>query len=160
MTAVQADSSAPIHVTADTTKGIVTGYADIAAAPQRIFRALTTEEQAEWWGQEGLYRTHDYMIDLRPGGKWSCKATGADGTVATVRGEYITIDPPRLLEYTWEPSWDNFATSRVRIEIEPAASGSRLNIRHTGFEGREAMAAGHAEGWERVLAWLSGYVAR
>lgn len=160
MTAVHADSSAPIRVMADSEKGIVTGYADIAASPERIFRALTTEEQAEWWGQEGMYWTKDYEIDLRPGGKWSCRGVGTDGTKFTVGGEYITIDPPRVLEYTWEPSWDNFAKSIVRFDIEPTATGSRVNIRHTGFEGREGMAKGHAEGWERVFGWLSVYVTK
>jgi len=157
MTAVNAEPNA-INVTADTTKGIINGTADINASPERIFRALTTDEQAEWWGQ-GPYRTHDYKIDLRPGGRWSCKATSPKGDTSTVGGEYITVDPPKLLEYTWEPSWDNFAQSRVRIELEPRGSGTRLTLLHTGFEGREAMAENHKTGWTRVMGWLSGYVA-
>jgi uncharacterized protein YndB with AHSA1/START domain len=162
MTATNATSAGakPISVSADTQKGIIHGSAEINAPPARVFRALTTEEQAEWWGHEGVYRTHDYQIDLRPGGKWSCKATGAKDDEMTVGGEYITVDPPRLLEYTWMPSWDNFAVSRVRIEITPLGAGSRVTIVHTGFEGREAATKGHAEGWERVLGWLSDYLAR
>ena len=162
MTAVEHDSAGtqPISVTADTKKGIIHAQADINATPERIFRALTTAEMADWWGQDGMYRTHDYDIDLRPGGRWSCKATGADGAESTVGGEYITVDPPRVLEYTWEPSWDNFAVSRVRIDIEPRGAGSRVKIVHTGFEGREEMAKSHGEGWARVLGWLSGYVSR
>ncbi|HVD61437.1 MAG TPA: SRPBCC domain-containing protein [Gemmatimonadaceae bacterium] len=156
MTAVNAEPNA-INVTADTTKGIINGTADINASPERIFRALTTDEQAEWWGQ-GPYRTHDYKIDLRPGGRWSCKATSPKGDTSTVGGEYITIDPPRVLEYTWEPSWDNFAVSRVRIELEPRGSGTRLTLVHTGFEGREQMVENHKTGWTMVLGWLSGYV--
>ena len=118
MTAVNTEAPTAINITADTTKGIINGTADINASPERIFRALTTEEQAEWWGQ-GPYRTHDYAIDLRQGGRWSCKATNPKGETSTVGGEYITIDPPKVLEYTWEPSWDNFAVSRVRFELEP-----------------------------------------
>jgi uncharacterized protein YndB with AHSA1/START domain len=161
MTAVD-DSAAtqPISVTADTKKGIIHAQADFDATPERIFRALTTAEMADWWGQDGMYRTHDYDIDLRPGGRWSCKATGADGAQQTVGGEYLTVDPPRVLEYTWEPSWDNFAVSRVRIDIEPRGAGSRVKIVHTGFEGREEMTKSHGDGWVRVLGWLSGYVTR
>jgi uncharacterized protein YndB with AHSA1/START domain len=157
MTAVETHSKS-IVVTADKEKGIVRGYADIAAPPERVFRALSTSEQEKWWGQEGSYRTHDYAIDLRPGGKWSCKVTGPDGSTSSVGGEYITVDPPNVLEYTWVPSWDNFAESRVRMEIEPTESGCRLKILHTGFEGREPMTTAHAEGWERVFGWLSDYV--
>ena len=157
MTAVSTESPSAINVTADTTKGIINGTADINASPERIFRALTTQEQAEWWGQ-GPYRTHDYVIDLRPGGRWSCKATSPKGDTSTVGGEYITVDPPRVLEYTWEPSWDNFAVSRVRIELEPRGKGTRLTLVHTGFEGREQMVENHKQGWTMVLGWLSGYV--
>ena len=159
MTAVDTNSSAA-HISADPAKGIVSGYIDIAASPERVFRALSTDEQAMWWGQEGMYKTHDYEIDLRPGGKWSCKGTAEKGDSFTVGGEYITVDPPRLLEYTWVPSWDNFTSSRVRIEIEPTATGSRVSVLHTGFEGREQMTAGHADGWTRVFGWLSSYLTR
>jgi uncharacterized protein YndB with AHSA1/START domain len=158
MTAVNTEAPTAINVTADTTKGIINGTADINASPERIFRALTTEEQAEWWGQ-GPYRTHDYVIDLRKGGRWSCKATNPKGETSTVGGEYLTIDPPRVLEYTWEPSWDNYAVSRVRIELEPRGQGTRLTLVHTGFEGREQMVENHKQGWTMVLGWLSGYVA-
>lgn len=110
MTAVNAGSTkaAPISVTADTTKGVIHGTAEINAPPERIFRALTTAEQAEWWGHEGVYRTYDYEIDLRPGGKWGCKVTMAKGDQSIVGGEYITVDPPRLLEYTVEAKLGQF----------------------------------------------------
>lgn len=107
---------------------------------------------------QGSYKTTDYKIDLRPGGKWSCKAINPNGDESTVGGEYITIDPPRVLEYTWVPSWDNFAESRVRFEITATATGSLVKLTHTGFTGREDMATQHATGWKAVLGWLSGYV--
>lgn len=157
MTAVHAGRETSVVVTADKEKGIITGSADIAAPPERVFRALSTDEQAKWWGQ-GPYRTHDYSIDLRPGGKWSCKATNPKGETSTVGGEYITVDPPRVLEYTWVPSWDNFQESRVRFEIEPTSFGSRVKLLHTGFEGREEMMTNHVNGWTLVLGWLAGYV--
>ena len=63
MTAVNTESpkAGAISITADPKKGIVSGTADINASPERVFRALTTEEMAEWWGHEGVYRTHDYQ---------------------------------------------------------------------------------------------------
>ncbi|MBA3672299.1 MAG: SRPBCC domain-containing protein, partial [Gemmatimonadaceae bacterium] len=70
----------------------------------------------------------------------------------------ITVDPPRLLEYTWSPSWDDFAVTKVRCEITPTATGSRLTILHSGFEGKAKMATDHGDGWVRVLGWLSDYV--
>ena len=49
MTAAAAASTKadPISVTADTKKGEIYGTAEINATPERIFRALTTEEIVE-----------------------------------------------------------------------------------------------------------------
>ena len=155
-----------IHSTCDIEKGVVTVVADIAASPEKLFRALSDPaEIPKWWGATGAYQTERCEIDLRPGGKWQtfiARPEGADKDAPqmTVGGEYITIDPPRLLEFTWSPSWDNFEVTKVRYEIEPTAAGSRLTVIHTGFEGRPERANGHNEGWVRVLGWLSDYAAK
>ena len=166
--AAQDVSDTGITSTADTTSGIVHVIADIAAPPERVFRALTdSNEVPKWWGAEGVYRTARFESDLRPGGKWKSEiATPEGGEMSdprtpepqTVGGEYITVDPPRLLEFTWAPSWDGFKVSTVRYSIEPTASGSRLTVTHSGFAGRPEMASSHGEGWVRVLGWLSAYI--
>src|SRR5215203_740186 len=130
-----------IHATADLDKGIVNVIADIAASPERVFRALTDPaELVQWWGAEGVYRTERWEVDLRPGGKWVChiaapegapKMTDRDEPQQQVGGEYITVDPPHLLESTWSHSWDNFAVSKVRCEITATPTGSRLTIVHS-----------------------------
>ena len=167
-TAIQEFSETGVTATADSEKGIVNVVADIAATPEAVFRAMTNPtELAKWWGAEGVYRTERWEVDLRPGGKWkSYIALPEDSEMSdprtpeaqTVGGEYITVDPPRVLEYTWSPSWDGFAVSTVRCEIEPTSTGSRLTIMHTGFASREGMAASHAEGWVRVIGWLRSAV--
>lgn len=166
--AVQEFSGTGVHATADTEKGLVKVVADIAAKPEAVFRALTDpNELAQWWGADGIYRTEKWEVDLRPGGKWvshlsmpegAAPMTDRDTPQQEVRGEYITVDPPRLLEYTWSPSWDGFAVTKVRCEIEPTPSGSRLTLIHSGFGERGKMAGDHAEGWVRVLGWLASYI--
>lgn len=163
-TATQEFSGLGVNATADTEKGLVKVVADIAAPPEAVFRALTDPaELAQWWGAEGVYRTERWEVDLRPGGKWvshiampegAPKMTDRDEPQQEVRGEYITVDPPRLLEYTWSPSWDGFAVTTVRCEIEPTARGSRLTLVHSGFGDRAKMASDHAAGWVRVLGWF------
>ena len=167
--AVQEFSGTGVNATADVEKGLVKVVADIAAKPEAVFRALTNPaELAEWWGAEGIYRTERWSVDLRPGGKWvsyimmkegDAPMTDRDQPQQQVGGEYITVDPPRLLEYTWSPSWDGFAVTKVRCEIEPTASGSRLTLIHSGFTDGK-MASGHAEGWVRVLGWFLNHVER
>jgi uncharacterized protein YndB with AHSA1/START domain len=167
--ATQEFSDTGIKSTADTEKRVVHVVAEIAAPPEEVFRALTNPaELAEWWGAEGMYQTEKWEIDLRPGGKWkSYVRTPEGGKMASpstteqqsVGGEYITVDPPRVLEFTWSPSWDGFAVSNVRCEIEPTASGSRLTLVHSGFATSE-MAASHGQGWVRVLGWMRAHVTR
>ena len=72
-----------------------------------------------------------------------------------VRGEYLAIEPPRLLEYTWEPSWEQYRQTIIRCTLEAIPGGTRVSVVHRGFTAGES-ATGHAEGWTRVLGWLAG----
>jgi len=166
--ATQEASNSGITSSADVEKGIVTVVADIAAPPERVFHALTDPaEVPKWWGAEGVYRTERWESDLRPGGKWKSVIGAPEGSEMpdprtpepqTVGGEYITVDPPRVIEFTWSPSWDDFAVSTVRYEIEPTAGGSRLTVTHSGFAGRPEVGAAHGDGWVRVIRWLADHV--
>src|SRR6266540_578764 len=112
--------------TANVEQGTINAVVDIAARPEAVFRALTDPKELEaWWGSEDTYRTSDWKIDLRVGGQWSCAAKDPSGGTQTVKGEYLAVDPPRLLEYTWLPSWEDFAPTTVRCELEATSTGTR-----------------------------------
>src|SRR5437667_3448491 len=73
----------------------------IAAPPARVFEAITDPKQTvQWWGLKGMFRATDAKSDLRLGGKWSSEGLTGDGRPFRVEGEYLEIDPPRLLVYT------------------------------------------------------------
>lgn len=144
----------------------------IAAPPERVFQALTDVNQMpKWWGQEGMYRITKCEADLRPGGKWASIGIGADGTQFRVDGEYLEIEPPRLLVYTWNPTFAAVKNTIVRCELEArdvhglqsrgpqrVGTGTLVKIRHTGFAGNLDHLKGHTEGWKRVFTWLKAYV--
>ncbi len=144
----------------------------IAAPPERVFQAITDPSQtAQWWGQQGMYRITEKHSDLRPGGKWSSVGVGTDGTSFRVEGEYLEVDPPRLLVHTWVKSWDGPSQTIVRWELEPrdlhglqahgprrTGTGTVVKIRHSGFVGNSKSAADHGRGWQRVLDWVQAYV--
>jgi len=152
---------------------VITGEIFVAAPPARVFQAITDPNQMpRWWGQQGLYTITDWKADLRVGGKWSSDGLGADGTSFRVEGEYLKVDPPRQLVHTWIHSWHGeLIKTVVYWELEPqsvhglhpngpqrAGTGTLLRIRHEGFAGQPAAAAGHSEGWKRVLGWLLAFV--
>src|SRR5690348_521898 len=123
----------------------------IAAPPQRVFDALTDPAQRQqWWGQKGLYRPTAFTSDLRRGGKWTSGGVSADGSSFHVEGEYLEVDPPRKLSYTWNASWCRPLETVVHCELESRdvhglhhagpqkmGTGTLLKIRHEGFAAHE-----------------------
>ncbi|MGA8431909.1 MAG: SRPBCC domain-containing protein [Candidatus Sulfotelmatobacter sp.] len=131
----------------------------IAAPPERVFKAITDPAQlSQWWGQKGMYRITERTAEVRPSGKWSSVGVGADGTKFRVDGEYLQVEPPRLLVHTWIASWTGDLKTVVRWELEPSGDrGTLLKIRHQGFAAAPEAAQNHGEGWKRVLGWLLGF---
>ncbi|WP_437838287.1 SRPBCC domain-containing protein [Sorangium sp. So ce1153] len=143
---------------ADVTQGTILATVDIAATPERVFRALTSpEEVTRWWGSEETYRTTGWTMDLRVGGKWRADGRGSDGSPFSVEGEFLEIDPPHKLVQTWKPAWDGGHATTLTYRLEPIAEGTRVTVRHEGFAGRPESCRTHAEGWESVLGWLDGH---
>lgn len=143
---------------ADVAQGTILARIDIAVPPERVFRALTTDELSKWWGSADMYRVTAFQIDLRTGGAWRSEGVGADGTPFHVGGKVLELDPPRKLVQSWEPSWEPDApATTVAYLLDPIATGTRLTVRHSGFGQRTASCESHASGWERVLSWLSGH---
>jgi uncharacterized protein YndB with AHSA1/START domain len=151
--------SSSARAVADPVEGVILARVDIEAPPERVFRALTTEEVTEWWGSPELYRTTRFTMDLRPGGKWRSEGVSANGEPFSVGGEVLAVEAPHMLVQTWQPDWDPGEPTTLHFRLEPTAAGTRVTLRHTGFAGRAASCEGHANGWERVFGLLAGHVA-
>lgn len=147
---------------ADVTQGSIFASIEIEAPPEAVFDALVEPEQlTAWWGSADTYRTFDWKVDLRPGGEWSTQAKSkVDGHESRVRGRYLEIQRPRLLVYTWQPSWEDFAETTIRVELIAIPSGTRVKVTHSGFGERTQSAGAHAEGWKNVLGWLDTHFAQ
>lgn len=155
----------PAATAPDVTGNVVRATVEIAAPPEEVFEALTDPAQLEeWWGTPESYRTSEWQLGPSPGGEWSVRTTAADGSDASVRGEYRVVDPPRTLEFTWAASWDDFAETTVRFDLMPAVvrgvSGTRLTVTHSGLAAMETRARAEASfeagttfalDWSRLL---------
>ncbi len=131
----------------------------IKGSAERIFEALTNPiHRVRWWGAEGRFRFTHMESDLRPGGKWLMRGTGF-GKDVTVQGEYRQIERPRLLVFTWLPTWQEDATeSTVRIDLEEKAGLTRVRLTHSGLVSETAR--GSHRGWPQILTWLRDYAER
>ncbi len=145
---------------ADLTEGVVLANVEIAAAAERVFKALTDpKEIVRWWGSSDTYRTEEWTADFRVGGRWRARGRGADGKSFIVEGEFLEIDPPRKLVQSWKPDWDGGHVTTITYHLDPIAAGTRVTVRHEGFGERRESCLGHGQGWERVLAWLQEHLA-
>jgi len=161
---------ATVAITPD--QDTITGEIFIAAPPARVFQAISDPNQLpQWWGQSGLYRVTKSTMDLRPGGKWRSDGIGADGQAFYVEGEYLEVDPPRLLVHTRIGSYSGPLKTVVRWELEPhtlhglhpsgpkkSGTGTLVRVRQEGFAGNLELATSHGEGWKRVMGWLERYI--
>jgi uncharacterized protein YndB with AHSA1/START domain len=145
---------------ADLSKGAIVATVDIAAPPERVFRAITaSDEVPKWWGSPEIYRTTEWSMDLCEGGAWKAVGVGADGVPFTVEGEVVELDPPRALVYTWRPAWDGGHPTTVSYRLDAIDGGTRVVVRHDGFGDRAESCDSHALGWEQVLSWLTKHFA-
>jgi uncharacterized protein YndB with AHSA1/START domain len=128
----------------------------IKGSAVRIFEAIANpEERLRWWGAEGVYESTAMDSDLRVGGKWIMKGV-ARGNKFTCHGQYTRIDRPRLLEFTWNPSWQGEPTeSLVRFDLSELDGVTTVRVTHSGLTptAREVH-----KGWPQVLSWLKGYL--
>lgn len=145
---------------ADVTSGMLLATVEIGAPPERVFRALASEEITAWWGSADTYRTTSWKGDVRVGGTWIAEGVGSDGAPFSVRGEYLEVSPPHTLVQTWHAEWDGGERTVVTYRLEPIAGGTRVTVRHEGFGDRAAACRDHTDGWERVLGWAQDHLAR
>lgn len=144
----------------------------IAAPPARVFEAIADPKQlVQWWGKKGVFRVVDSKYDLRPGGKWSYDGLGPNETPFHMQGEYLEVDPPRLLVQTRVADWVGEFETVVRWELEPrevhglhasgthrVGTGTLVKVRHSGFAGHLQQAQNHHAGWSASLAWLQAFI--
>ncbi len=151
--------STPISRTSDD-HDAVTCEIFIAAPRERVFEALTNPAQAaQWWGDKGRYYMHTFSMDVRKGGKWSTTGHSATSGHIEVHGEFLEMDPPRRLSYSWISSWLPKVT-QVLWELESHEGGTRLKLTHTGFAGDTEATKNHTHGWNLALVWLQSYCER
>jgi len=142
--------------TADTIDAIVEQIT-IEASAERVFEALTDPAQrAKWWGLKERFETERMVSDLRTGGRWTMSGIGMGGRPFEIHGVYRTIERPRVLAFTWRPSWDETATETlVRFDLEERDGVTTVRLTHSGFASQASR--DRHQGWPQILSWLRGY---
>ena len=142
---------------ADLAKGYVLARVEIGAPPERVFRALASDEIVDWWVRPGVFRTTKWTGDVRVGGR--LRASGeVNGQLFVLEGEFLEIDPPRKLLHTRHRVETPDAPTAVTYLLEPLSQGTRITLRHTGFTSPESCTA-TSVGWETSFERLADILA-
>ena len=130
---------------------------DIQAPAKRIFKALANpEELLKWWRAEGKFQAVRVESELRPGGRWTMLVSGSCATdpATKVSGRYHTIEPPRLLIYTWIREEDQ-AETVVRWDLEERGGVTTVRLTHSGLTTDRLRTRNN--GWPLILALLQAH---
>ncbi|MGW0863635.1 SRPBCC family protein [Streptomyces sp. NPDC002611] len=126
-----------------------------------VFRKLTEpRELARWWGPDG-FDTPGVEIDLRPGGAYRIAMQPPEGELFHLVGEYIDVDPPVGLSYTfrWEEPDPEDRETVVTLSIYDTDVRKSQLILDQGDFATERRRALHEEGWDQGLGKLGEMLA-
>ena len=90
-------------------------------------------------------------VDARVGGKY-CISMLVDGRDRPHSGEYLIIDPPKQLSFTWKSHSTNMTPSVVTIDFLEHGAGTELVLTHRKLP--VSAVEGHRQGWTAILAML------
>ena len=123
-----------------------------AATPERVFDAwLDPNIAGKWLFATPTGRMVRVEIDARVGGKFVI-VDRRDGEDVEHTGEYIEIDRPRRLVFTFGvPKYSPLMT-RVTIDIAPTETGCDLTLTHDGV--LSEWASRTESGWAMLLDGL------
>lgn len=142
---------------ADLAEGQLLASVEIAAAPERVFRALASDEITAWWIRPGVFDTREWAGTVRVGSRW--RAAGMTrGEPYIQEGEFLEIESPHTLVHTWDGVGSTARPSTVTYLLERVDGGTRLTLRHAGFASRDRCQA-FAIGWETSLERLAAILA-
>ena len=131
----------------------------IQADLETVFEAWTKPEHLnQWSAPEGM--AVEAEVDLRVGGRYRIRMKSPDGETFNAVGEYLEIDRPNRLVYTWgwEETGNNDYETRVTVEFFDREGGTEVVLTHELFPDAE-LAAKHNEGWTSCLNRLDGLFA-
>ena len=125
---------------------------EIAHPPEKLWRALTQPHLiAEWLMRNDFAPVVGHRFTLS--GDWG-----------SVECDVLTIEPGKMLTYTWnhvhdDPAYD--LRSVVSFTLTPTASGTLLRMEQTGFRPEQKQAFGGAKaGWQEFLGKLEQVLER
>jgi uncharacterized protein YndB with AHSA1/START domain len=120
----------------------------VDARPETVFDFFTDPAKMVRW--KGATAT----LDPRPGGLYRVEMNAQNIAV----GEYVVVDPPNRLVFTWGWEGDDAVTppgsSTVEVTFTPEGDGTLVRLVHSGLPTPESAEA-HGLGWDDYMPRLA-----
>lgn len=96
---------------------------------EKVFDTLTKPDQMlVWWGDDA-----EIEVDLQVGGRWTI-IRREDGVEYLATGEYLEVERPSLLKYTFGMPQFSPNSDTITIRIDEDGDGSRVTFEHSGVD--------------------------
>jgi len=134
------------------------------ATPARVFRAFTEPEEVRCWFVPKNGSLVAAEIDLKVGGRWCFIIEKTEDKQIHFEGEYLTIDAPNRLEFSWrhvqefaDGTREATDSSRVIVTFSEAGKATEVELRHEAIKTEDAR-RGVGGGWNGCFVRLEGLV--
>ncbi len=125
----------------------------LSATPEEVFAAWTDAASISKWMRPGPTSGDSRVTaDVRVGGKYTIDMLG-EKEVYEHNGEYLEIDPPRKLVFTWISKGTGGERSVVTVTLHSRGDKTELVLMHEGLP--EPAREPHRGGWIQIVDALA-----
>jgi uncharacterized protein YndB with AHSA1/START domain len=124
---------------------------------EQVFAAWLDPASLAQWMRPGRTTNATAEVDARVGGRFRIvMAQGGENFEHT--GEYLIIDPPERLSFTWISRATDHKPTVVTIEFHERGTGTELVLTHRRLAPKAV--EGHREGWTDIMRLLDEALTR
>ena len=123
----------------------------IPAPRERVFRAWLDPASLSQWMRPGRATDATAEVDARVGGRFRIVMIEGPKKYEHT-GEYLAIEPPKRLEFTWISQATDHRPTVVTIEFLERDRGTELVLTHRRLPAKQLES--HRRGWTDILQLL------
>ncbi|HKT60782.1 MAG TPA: SRPBCC domain-containing protein [Gemmatimonadales bacterium] len=123
----------------------------MAVPRERVFDAWLDSESLAHWMRPGDIGRSTVSVDARVGGRFRILMQGPTYAVEHV-GEYLAIERPSLLSFTWISEKTDHIATVVTVEFHERGTGTEVVLTHRRLPPKAVEA--HRRGWTDIVRLL------
>jgi len=126
----------------------------VPAPKERVFRAWTEPSQVKrWWTIGDGWKTASVDVDLRVGGQFTVRNEQAGEDPLLITGEFVVVQPPDKLVYTWRFQLPKPEDTLVTVEFHGLGDATEVLVTHE--HSSKEMGPSAVAGWNAALEGLA-----